>query len=89
MHLCSPSLCSSEHKISTGLLRFVIEFRIIMLYDIGSFIFKQLYFLFVNRLYQIETNVNFNCVTCIYTFVWFCTKTGWCESHPIQVLVVY
>ena len=52
---------------STGLLRFVIEFRIIMLYDIVLFIFKQLYFLFIDRLYQMETNMNFNSVICIHS----------------------
>ena len=39
-----------------------------MLYDKVLFIFKQLYFLFVDRLYQMETNMNFNCVTCIHSY---------------------
>jgi hypothetical protein len=41
-----------------------------------SFICKQLYFLFVARLYQMETNMNFNCVTCIYTFVTFASTSS-------------
>ena len=64
----SLSRITSHQTSSTGLLRFVIEFRIIMLYDIVLFIFKQLYFLFVDRLYQMETNMNFNCVTCIHAY---------------------
>jgi hypothetical protein len=39
-----------------------------MLYDIVLFIFKQLYFLFVDRLYQMQTNMNFNCVTYIHSY---------------------
>ena len=39
-----------------------------MLYDIVSFIFKQLYFIVVDRLYQMQTNMNFNCVTYIHSY---------------------
>ena len=39
-----------------------------MLYDIVLFIFKQLYFLFIDRLYQMETNMNFNSVICIHSY---------------------
>jgi len=39
-----------------------------MLYDIVLFILKQLYFLFVDGLYQMQTSMNFNCVTYIHSY---------------------